>query len=92
MPRSRGCASCSIRETVDDALRILGPPDFDIPSGHGVGSPYLPDKAPVFEDFRTLRYEHLSETVNVDIADRPGRRVGVMYIGKYIGPPRGDVG
>ncbi len=73
-------------DTIDDALRVLGPPDEDMPAGSGSRTAYNPDKPQVFEEFRTLRYEHLSESVVVDVQDRPGRRVGVSYAGKYIGP------
>jgi hypothetical protein len=73
--------------TLDDAIRVLGPPEEDTPHGVTETHPEEESAAPTVRSCRTLTYRGLSETADVCILDRQGDRVGVILQGKYVGGP-----
>jgi hypothetical protein len=73
-------------KTLDEAIRVLGPPDEDRPYGVTQTHPEQEGKAPTIQSFRTLEYRHLSGTAEVCIVDYHKDRVHFMLQGKYIGP------
>ncbi len=79
-------------KTIDEAIRVLGPPDEDGPHGVTQSHPEREGKAPTVQSFRTLNYRQLSETAEVCIVDYQKDRVHVMLRGKYIGLPRKEGG
>jgi hypothetical protein len=73
-------------KTLDEAIRVLGPPDDDDPHGLTVQRPEKEGIAPTVERVRTLRYSGLSETAEVHIADSRTGRVQIWLQGKYLRP------
>lgn len=76
--------------TMNEALRVLGPPNEDNPQGvvetrgEGEGSP------PTSESFRMLRYTGLSDTVDVVFVETRTGHVHLCLQGKYVGLKRND--
>jgi hypothetical protein len=77
-------------ETVEDAIRVLGAPDRDSPSGATFMRHEHGEEAPTIESFRMLTYSGLSDTAEVVITDYPGRGIHYRMQGKYIGPSETD--
>ena len=73
--------------SLDDAIRILGPPDQDDPRGFVIHRPEKDGKAPTVESYRSFLYEKLSDTADVRIIEHPQEGVSISLQGKYIGPP-----
>jgi hypothetical protein len=74
---------------LEDVLRHLGPPDQDLPLGDAEVRPAAEGRPPVAEQFHTVVYENLSETVVVRVNERADGSVRFSFTGKYIGPPGG---
>jgi hypothetical protein len=75
--------------TLDDVLRVLGPPDDDFEQGESDQTPAKDGQPPEHRTYRSLRYDGLSETATVGVRVLPGGAVAFWFVGKYIGPPRG---
>ena len=69
-------------KTVGDAIEKLGPPDQDFPHGASTHTPEKDGNAPDTRYFRTLRYSHLSETVDVQLIVYRDDRVELSFFGK----------
>jgi len=74
-------------KTLDEAIRVLGPPDGDNPSGLTEEQREREGTAPTVESFRTLRYSGLSETADVCLAETRAGGAHFWLQGKYLGPP-----
>ncbi len=84
--------------TFDGALRVLGPPDEDLPEGVGVplSNSELGDYMERFkrgevaklETQRAWKYTKLSETVDVLLCEQRPGGIHFMFTPKYIGPSR----
>lgn len=74
--------------SLDDAVRMLGPPDRDEPHAITQRMPEKSGKPPAIESFRMLVYSELSETAEVWITDYRERGLSVRLQGKCIGLPR----
>jgi hypothetical protein len=77
-------------ETLDDALKQLGPPDQDFPHGEGAGKPEKDGNPPSMEFYRVFLYGGLSKTVDVYLTDYHRDRAGVRFQGKYLGSEKGS--
>ena len=75
--------------TLEDALKILGPADPDYTGGLTVLDPERGGEGPTLESFRTLTYTRLSDTLDVVLTDLHKERVSIKFRGKYVGPPLG---
>jgi hypothetical protein len=70
-------------KTMDDALALLGKPDFD---GHSVSKrPEAENKAPRIEHHRTIRYDGLSDVADVLITERRDGKIFWQLQGKHLG-------
>jgi hypothetical protein len=74
-------------KSLDDAVRKLGPPDDNMPSGLTQRIPEKSGNPPVIRHFRTLVYSRLSETAELRITDYHEQRISFSLQGKYVGPP-----
>ena len=74
-------------ESLEEAIRVLGEPDMDMPFGDTVRQPEIDGRAPFSCSMRSLTYSKLSDTADVILTDYPGRGVAFTLVGKYIGPP-----
>jgi hypothetical protein len=74
--------------TIEDAIRVFGVPDFDLPDGETVSSPQSETEPVHIESFRVIGYSGLSQTADVRITDYRRSRPGIVFIGKYIGEPK----
>jgi hypothetical protein len=78
-------------KTLDEAMRLFGPPDDDNPCGVTAKQPEREGTAPTVESFRTLTYSGLSETADVSIAESRTGGVHFWLQGKYLRqPPDGN--
>ena len=69
--------------TIDDALEMLGKPDFD---GHSTSRQLeAEDESPRIEDHREIRYYGLSDVADVWITERPDGKIYWHLQGKYVG-------
>jgi hypothetical protein len=74
--------------TVRSALKRLGTPERDSPSGTWTATAEADGKPPEVQQHRTLVYEKLSKIADVMITERTDGKVHGQLIGKYIGPPQ----
>jgi hypothetical protein len=86
METQRLATLCKDIRTLDDAIHILGKPDFDFVGGVKTMSAPKFDEAQVIEPFRALIYSNFSETASVHISDSPTGRARVYFQGKEINP------
>lgn len=75
-------------KTLDDALKILGPPDHDLPTGESSTEPPKDGKPEVTVFYRNLLYHHLSDMADVRVRVYPTDRVQFQFVSKYIGPEK----
>ena len=71
--------------SIKEAIKEFGEPDFDSPCGLGVGSAPSGTKPTKFEVFRTITYYNLSDTCDVEFIDYGPDGIGKNFTGKYIG-------
>jgi hypothetical protein len=72
--------------TLDEVIAKYGPPEDDMPNGHGELFPERDGKPQRGAYYRTLRYSNLSDTAEIDFVDYgPTRGVRMSFHGKYIG-------
>jgi len=71
--------------SIKEAIKAFGEPDFDSPCGRGVGSAPSETKPTKFEVFRTITYCNLSDTCDVEFIDYGPYGIGKNFTGKYIG-------
>lgn len=74
-------------KTLSDALEALGEPDEDCEGGSVVATLEHKGQSGVTQAYRTLRYDHLSETAWVHVKIYPGDYVAIRFSGKFIGDP-----
>lgn len=74
--------------SIEDALRVLGPPDRDDPHGVMVHQAELDGAPPTLQRYRMLTYTGLSDTAEVIVTDYRRDGVHTVLQGKYVGPPR----
>ena len=72
-------------KTLGETIATLGEPDRDDDAGAIVGFPETEDSPPKEQAYRVLVYENLSDVANVNVTVYPNERVGVWFVGKYIG-------
>jgi hypothetical protein len=72
-------------KSMEDAFRVLGPPDHDDPHGLTVLQPEREGTAPTRQSYRSLTYSQLSETAEVMLTDNLPGGVHVALQGKFVG-------
>jgi hypothetical protein len=87
--RQRLGALTSGLASVDDAIRVLGKPQHDDPTGSGERAPAKGRRASRVTSQRMLTFTRLSKTADVDIIDHGPLGVRVSFRGKYLGKRRG---
>lgn len=70
-------------KSIEDALRILGEPEMDVPQT--AQSALMEEEEEMEEFMRSLTYENLSETAVVHITDFANGHVRIVFQEKYIG-------
>ena len=76
--------------SIADALKILGKPDDDNPTGIISGTTETEDSPPSIRYSRTLTYQGLSDTADVRIEERPDGTISCSLHGKYLGNTHRD--
>lgn len=71
--------------TLEEAIRVLGPPDKDSPRGILVATFSSRRKAPRQMYARCLKYTRLSKTADVDLFEDPRQGVSFAFGGKHLG-------
>ncbi|MFI5381320.1 MAG: hypothetical protein ACHRHE_18640 [Tepidisphaerales bacterium] len=71
-------------KTIRSALKRLGKPERDDPSGTRIGQDEADGNPPVVQHHRTLIYERLSEVADVCITERADGGASWQLIGKYV--------
>lgn len=74
--------------TLEEAIRVLGPPDKDSPRGILVATFSSRRKAPRQMYARCLKYTRLSKTADIDLFEDPRRGVSFAFGGKHLGKRR----
>jgi len=72
-------------KTLNDVLASLGKPDQDREDGIMIMLPETEDSPPKEQMYRSLVYEHFSDVANIHVTVYPNERVGIGFIGKYVG-------
>jgi hypothetical protein len=70
--------------TIDDAIRILGEPDADIPDGETSWTDDSETEPTQIKSYRMITYSGLSETAVVEITDHRKERVEIQFTGKFL--------
>jgi len=76
-------------QSVDEAVRVLGSPDRDMPSGLRVRTPAKGRHAPRVASYRVLTFTQLSDTADVELADWGPEGIRFSFRGKYLGKGTG---
>jgi hypothetical protein len=72
-------------KTLDDVLASLGKPDQDREDGIMIMLPETEDTPSKEQWYRSLIYENLSDVADIRVTVYPNERVGIGFMGKYIG-------
>ena len=72
-------------KTLDEVISSLGKPDKDDAAGVMMELPETENTPPIDQSYRSLVYENLSDIANIHVTVYPNERVGISFVGKYIG-------
>ena len=71
--------------SVDEAVRVLGPPETDLAAGRRERNPARGRRPPRIESYRVLTFSRLSDTADVQLIDCGPQGIRFSYVGKYLG-------
>jgi hypothetical protein len=72
-------------DSVDEAVRVFGPPDSEIATGLRKRTPARGRQAPRVASYRVLSFSRLSDTADVQLIDGGPEGIRFTYLGKYLG-------
>ncbi len=72
-------------KTIKDVIDELGPANYDNPDANMFNLRERDGLPPLREGGHYLRYDHLSDVVDVHVREHPGRGIWVSLTGKYLG-------
>jgi hypothetical protein len=75
--------------SVEEAVRVLGPPERDTPKGLRVRTPAKGRRPPHVASYRVLTFTHLSDTAEVELTDYSPQGIRFSFHGKVLGKKRG---
>lgn len=79
----------STLKSVADAVRVLGKPAYDEPTGRVVRTPAKGRRPPGIASYRVLTFTRVSDTADVQLIDYGPEGIRFTYQGKYLGKRRG---
>jgi hypothetical protein len=71
--------------SVDEAVRVLGPPETDVAAGLRERTPSGGRRPPRVASYRVLTFTGLSDTADVQLIDCSPQGIRFSYVGKYLG-------
>ena len=75
--------------SVEDAVRVFGPPERDTPKGLRVRTPAKGRRPPRIASYRVLTFTHLSDTAEVELTDYSPEGIRFSFHGKFLGNSKG---
>jgi hypothetical protein len=76
-------------KSVAGAVRVLGKPTYDHPSGLVVRTPAKGRRPPGIASYRVLTFSRVSKTADVQLVDYGPEGIRFTFQGKYLGKRRG---
>ena len=74
--------------SVDEAVRVFGPPERDMAAGMRERTPARGGQPPRVASYRVLTFSRLSETADVQLIDCGPDDIRFSYVGKHLGTKR----